>query len=145
MASRNVETYRATHQAFNRRDFDAVVNSMAEDVSYHDRARDITFRGRTGFKEFMQGWVTAFSNSEVTEPVYIDAGDTVVAQFVGRGVNDGPLGPLPATGKSMTFHLCEVFRFNDAGQIVSGAIYYDQLSIMVQLGHAQAQQKTKTA
>jgi steroid delta-isomerase-like uncharacterized protein len=118
---------------------------MAEDVSHHDRARNITFRGRAGLKEFMQAWVTAFSNTEVTEPVYIDAGDTVVAHFVGRGVNNGPLGPLPATGKSVQFHLCEIFRFNDAGKIVSGAIYYDQLSIMVQLGYARTPQKTTTA
>jgi steroid delta-isomerase-like uncharacterized protein len=143
VASRNVETLRTAHQAFNRRDFDAVVSMMAENVTYYDRARDLAFRGRTGFREFMQGWVTAFSNAEVTEPVYIDAGDTVVAEFVGRGINDGPLGPLPATGKSATFHMCEVFRFNDKGQIVSGAIYYDQLSIMVQLGHAEAPQSAK--
>ncbi|MGH9632652.1 MAG: ester cyclase [Bryobacteraceae bacterium] len=145
MASRNVETCKAAHLAFNRRDFDAVLNAMAEDVTYHDRARDVTFRGRTGFREFMQEWVTAFSNCEVSEPIYIDAGDTVVSQFVGTGVNDGPLGPLPPTGKPLIFHLCESFRFNDQGQIVSGAIYYDQLSIMIQLGHAQAPQKTATA
>jgi steroid delta-isomerase-like uncharacterized protein len=138
MASRNVETMRTAHQAFNRRDFDAVVNLMAENVTYHDRARDVVFRGRAGFRDFMQAWVTAFSNSQVTEPVYIDAGDTVVAEFVARGTNDGPLGELPATGKPANFHMCEVIRFNDTGQVVSGGIYYDQLSIMIQLGHAQA-------
>ncbi|MCW5978204.1 MAG: ester cyclase [Bryobacteraceae bacterium] len=145
MASRNVETYKTAHQAFNRRDFDAVVNMMTEDATYEDRARGVTFRGRAGFREFMQGWVTALSNAEVTDPVYIDAGDTVVTQFVGRGVNDGPLGPLPATGKPVTFHLCEFFRFNSQGQITSGGIYYDQLSILTQLGHAQAPQKATAA
>ncbi|MBI4474134.1 MAG: ester cyclase [Acidobacteria bacterium] len=140
MASRNVETFRAAHQAFNRRDFDAVVNAMAQDVTYEDRARGVTFRGRTGFKDFMQGWVTAMSNAEVSEPTYIDAGDVVVAQFIGRGLNDGPLGPLPATGKHMNLPFCEVLRFNDKGQIVSGALYYDQLSLMMQLGHAQKPQ-----
>jgi steroid delta-isomerase-like uncharacterized protein len=145
MASRNVETCRAAHQAFNSRDFEAVVNAMAEDVIYQDRARDLTFRGRTGFREFMQGWVAAFSNAEVFEPVYIDAGDAVVAQFVARGVNDGPLGSLPASGKPVNFNFCEILRFNDNGQVVSGDAYYDQLSIMVQLGHAKAPQKATAA
>jgi steroid delta-isomerase-like uncharacterized protein len=145
MASRNVETFKAAHQAFNTRDFAAVANAMAEDVVYHDRARDVTFRGRTGFKEFMQGWIAAFSNAEISEPIYIDGGDTVVAQFTGRGVNDGPLGPLPATGKPVTFHFCEIVRFNEAGQVVSGDAYYDQLSILVQLGHAQAPQTAAVA
>lgn len=55
MASRNGETFRALHQAFNRRDFDSVVGAMAEDVVYHDRARDVSFNGRNGFREFIQG------------------------------------------------------------------------------------------
>ena len=137
MASRNAETFRALHQAFNRRDFDSVVGAMAEDVVYHDRARDVSFNGRNGFREFIQGWATGFSNAEVSEPTYLDAGDTVVAQFVGRGVNDGPLGPLPSTGREMNVHFCEFMRFDEEGQIVSGGIYYDQLSMMTQLGHIQ--------
>ena len=137
MASKNVETFRAAHQAFNRRDFNAVVNLMTEDFTYEDRARGVTFSGRAGFKEFMQAWVAAFSDAAVSEPTYIDGGKIVVAEFVGRGTNDGLMGPLPVTGRSMNLHFCEVMRFNDHGQIVSGAAYYDQLSIMVQLGHAQ--------
>ena len=137
MASKNVETFRAAHQAFNRRDFDAVVRAMAEDVAYHDQARGATFDGRDGFREFMQGWVTAFSNAEVSEPTYIDAGDRVIAEFICRGVNDGPLGSLPKTGRQMNLYICEILRFNDKGQVVSGRLYYDQLSLMTQLGHAQ--------
>ena len=137
MVSKNVEAFRAAHQAFNRRDFDAVVNLLTEDFSYEDRPRGVTFTGRTGFREFMQGWVAAFSNATVSEPTYIDGGKIVVAEFVGRGTNDGPLGPLPATGRPMNVRFCEIMRFNDQGQIVSGAAYYDQLSMMVQLGHAQ--------
>ncbi len=110
---------------------------MAEDLAYHDRALGATFTGRDGFREFMQGWVTAFSNAEVSEPNYIDAGDRVIAEFIARGVNDGPLGPLPKTGRQINLHMCEVMRFDDKGQIVSGNIYYDQLSMMTQLGHAQ--------
>jgi hypothetical protein len=46
------------------------------------------------------------SNATVTEPVYIDGGDVVVAQFIGTGTSDGPLGPLPATGKQMKLPFC---------------------------------------
>ena len=137
MASKNVEAFRAAHHAFNKRDFDAVVNLMTEDFTYEDHPRGVTFTGRTGFREFMQGWVAAFSNAAVSEPTYIDGGKIVVAEFVGRGTNDGPMGPLPATGRPMNVQFCEIMRFNDQGQIVSGAAYYDQLSIMAQLGHAQ--------
>lgn len=137
MASPNVETFRQAHQAFNRRDFEDVVSRMSENVTYQDRARGETFQGRDGFKQFMQGWVEAFSDAEVTEAAYADAGDRVIAQFVGRGVNDGPLGPLPATGKEMKVPMCEILRFDESGRVVSGSIYYDQLSLMTQLGHMQ--------
>jgi steroid delta-isomerase-like uncharacterized protein len=138
MASKNVDTVRAAHQAFNRRDFDAAVSSMTDGFTYRDRARNITFAGRAEFKQFMQGWTTAFSNAEVSEATYIDGGDVVVAQFTGLGKNDGPLGPTPPSGKSMRLPFCEMFRFDEQGGIVSGDIYYDQLTMLTQLGHAQA-------
>ena len=68
MASQNVETFRAAHEGFNRRDFDGVVSKMADGFTYHDRARNVTFAGRNGFKEFMQGWAEAFSNAAVFRP-----------------------------------------------------------------------------
>jgi ketosteroid isomerase-like protein len=36
MGRRNVETYRAGHEAFNRRDFDAMVKEYAETISWID-------------------------------------------------------------------------------------------------------------
>jgi steroid delta-isomerase-like uncharacterized protein len=141
MASRNVETFRSAHQAFNRRDFEAIANTLTEDVIYRDRARDTVFRGKTEFTAFMQGWVTAFSDAQISEPTYIDAGDAVIAQFSGQGTNDGPLGPFGATGKPVKFHFCEILHFNEKGLVVSGDAYYDQLSIMIQLGHVPAPQQ----
>ena len=85
----------------------------------------------------MQGWVEAFSNAAVSDPSYVDAGDTVIAQFIARGVNDGAFGPLPKTGLEIDVPFCEIMRFDDNGQIVSGSIYYDQLTIMTQLGHIE--------
>jgi predicted ester cyclase len=141
MASRNVETCRSAHQAFNRRDFEAIANTLIEEVVYLDRARENTFRGKKEFKAFMQGWVTAFPDAQITEPTYIDAGDAVIAQFLGRGTNDGPFGPFGPTGKPVRFHFCEILRFNEKGLVVSGDAYYDQLSIMIQLGHVPAPQQ----
>lgn len=138
MASRNVDTFKAAHAAFNRRDFDAVVETMAPGFTYRDHARGATFDGREGFREFMQGWATAFSNARAADAHYIDGGDVVVALFVGRGTNDGPLGPMPATGREMELPLCEVMRFDGEGRVVSGELYYDQLTLMTQLGHAAA-------
>ena len=55
MESRNVETYRAGHEAFNRRDFDAMVKEYAESISWIDQARGITFRTPQEFKKRLPG------------------------------------------------------------------------------------------
>jgi steroid delta-isomerase-like uncharacterized protein len=137
MASRNADTVRSIFEAFNRRDFDAALHAAADGVVWQDRATGATFKGHNGFREFMQQWVSAFSNAECVQLELIDAGDTVVAEFIGRGVNDGPLGPLPPSGKQMNHAFLEVLRFDREGQVVSGSLYYDQLSMMAQLGHGQ--------
>jgi steroid delta-isomerase-like uncharacterized protein len=138
MASRNVEYFRSAHQAFNRRDYDEAVSRLTPGCIYRDQATGQTFTGKEDFKEFMRGWVKSFSDGTVAEPNYIDAGDTVIAEFRGRGTNDGQIGDLSATGRRMDTPFCEIMHFNAEGDIVSGCIYYDQLSILTQLGLAQA-------
>ena len=45
----------------------------------------------------------------------------------------------------MSFNYCEIFRFNDAGQMVAADAYYDQLSILIQLGQAKELQTAAVA
>ena len=135
MGSRNVETYRAGHEAFNRRDFDAMVTEYAERISWIDQARGVTFRTPQEFKDdFLGGWIQASSDCQVTDARYTDAGEMVVARFTGRGTNDGPLGPFPATGKEWMLPICEMWRFDADDRVVGGEIYYDQVSLLTQLG-----------
>ena len=135
MESRNVQTHRAGHEAFNRRDFTAMVAEYAESISWIDQARGITFRTPEEFNDdFLQGWVQASSDCQVADARYTDAGDMVVARFTARGTNDGRLGALPATGKEWTLPVCEMWRFDADGRVVGGEIYYDQVSLLTQLG-----------
>ena len=71
MESRNVETYRAGHEAFNRRDFGAMLKEYAESISWIDHARGITFRTPQEFKnDFLEGWIQASSDCQVTDARY---------------------------------------------------------------------------
>jgi steroid delta-isomerase-like uncharacterized protein len=135
MASRNVETYRAGHEAFNQRDFEAMTRQYADSITWTDRARGLTFRTPQEFKEdFLEGWVSAASDIRITEPRYIDAGQTVLCTFTVVGTHDGPLGPFPATGKEFALALCEMWHFDSSGRVVGGDLYYDQVSLLMQLG-----------
>lgn len=136
MSSRNVETAKREHQAFNKRDFS--VAGAADDAVMVDTARGLTLKGKGQIKEWLIEWTKAFSNGQITDPQYIDAGDTVVTQFIGTGRQDGPLGSFPASGKDVRVAFCEIAKFDGAGKIVSLTNYYDQLSMLGQLGHLPA-------
>lgn len=138
MATSNVDAIRAEHEAFNNRDWDSVKELFADDCVFVD-ARGESHEGPDAFvEEYSKGWANAFSNGEVTEARYHDAGDTVIAEFVGRGTNDGQLGPLPASGREASIPYCEIYEFNADGKIRGGRAYFDQFGLMVQLGHAEA-------
>ena len=135
MESRNVETHRAGHQAFNRRDLDALVQEYAESIVWIDHPRGITFRTPRQFRDdFLRGWLRVSSDCQVTDARYTDGDGTVVARFTCRGTNDGPLGSLPATGKTWSLPMCEMWHFDAAGSVVGGEIYYDQVSLLMPLG-----------
>jgi steroid delta-isomerase-like uncharacterized protein len=135
MASRNVEVYRAGHEAFNQRDFEAMTKHYADTIAWTDHSRGRTFSTPREFKDdFLPGWILASSDIRITDPRYIDAGETVVCTFTAVGQHDGPLGPVPATGKEFALPLCEMWHFDSTGQVVGGDLYYDQVSLLMQLG-----------
>ena len=135
MAASNVEAHRAGHKAFNRRDFEAMTKHYADHIAWTDHPQGRTFRTPREFKEdFLGGWVQASSDIRITDPGYLDAGQTVVCTFTVVGIHDGPLGPFPATGQHFTLPLCELWHFDTGGRVVGGDLYYDQVSLLTQLG-----------
>jgi len=115
-----------------------VIDSNAvKGLAYTDHGRNITLNTRDKFREWTEGWAKAFSDGRITNPQYIDAGDIVVAQFTVEGTNDGPLGSMKPTGRKMSLQFCEICHFDKQGRMVSGGCYYDQYTLLTQLGHIQ--------
>jgi steroid delta-isomerase-like uncharacterized protein len=138
MASKNVETLRAAHESWNKRDFAGVVKNAAEDLVYTDNARAVTLNGRDKFREWTEEWAEALSDGLITNPEYIDAGDIVVARFTVVGTNDGPFGSMKPTGRKLSLPFCEICHFDKQGSPVLGGCYYDQYTLLSQLGHIEA-------
>ena len=137
MSAQNVETLTAAHESWNKRDFDGVIQYAVENLQYTDHGLLVTMNTREELKQWAAGWAEAFSDGRITDPQYIDAGDVVIAQFTAEGTNDGPLHALKPTGRHVSLTFCEVCRFNEQGQIVSGDCYYDRFTLLIQLGHIQ--------
>lgn len=133
----NLETYQHAHLAFNERDWSAVTAAFTEGTTYTDHSRGITVTGPEQFVEYLKnGWLSSFSDGRVSEPHYQAGTGHVICEFLATGTNDGPLGSFAATGKTISAPLCEIMRFDTGGRIVSGGLYYDQMTLLVQLGHA---------
>ena len=101
MASSNVETYRAGHEAFNQRDFDAMSEHYADSITWTDHPQGRTFRTPQEFKDdFLPGWVESSSDIQITDPRYIDAGQTVVCTFTAGARTTGRSGRSPPLARS---------------------------------------------
>jgi predicted ester cyclase len=135
MASKNVETYRKAHEAFNARKWGDVTEHFTATATYTDHPRAVSTKGPVEFLDWLKEWTTAFTDAKIQDVEYIDAGEWVIARFLGTGHNDGALGPMPPTGKRMSMEMCEMMRFDSRGNIVEGGIFYDQLTMLQQLGH----------
>lgn len=71
----------------------------------------------------------------MTNPHVIDGDSYIVLWFTGTGTNDGPLGPLPPTGRQVSMRFCEIREYGADGKAVRGELFYDQVTMLVQLGH----------
>ena len=137
MASKNVKTVRAAHESWNRRDFQGVIRDSAEGLVYTDHGRSLTLNTRDRFRQWTEAWAKAFSDGKITNPQYIDAGEFVITQFTVEGTNDGPLGSFPPSGRRISLQFCEICQLDKQGRVVSGGCYYDQYTLLTQLGHVQ--------
>ena len=141
IAPNNTRLVQQIYDAFNRRDFDIAANAVTDDCELVNMALGNTFRGKEGVKEFEQGWATAFPDGKVTITSIMATDDMVTVEYTGRGTHTGPLvgpaGTLPATGKPLVLHLCDVHKITN-GKISSLHTYYDALGMLQQLGLASA-------
>jgi len=120
--------------AFNRKDEQAFVAALASNAKLVDVPTGEVKVGKEGGKENYRRWATAFPDGKVTVENILVSGDTAVVQFIGEGTQRGPLGPFPATNKRARTRFVDVIKFDTQGKIVEDNEYYDQLSLLQQLG-----------
>ena len=67
--------------------------------------------------------------------------DTITVLTRGRVLAEGDYatvsGSMTPTGRKMSLPFCEIVRFDKEGRMVSGGCYYDQYTLLAQLGHIQ--------
>ena len=138
MTSSNVKTAIEAYEAFNGGDLDTAMRPFADALVWEDHSRGLTYKTRQELKDAYAELIHAFPDARATEVRVYEAGSTVVIQFVGTGTNAGSFGPFPPTGRSVRVAGCDILHFDSHGRIVGGESYIDTLSVLVQLGYAEA-------
>jgi steroid delta-isomerase-like uncharacterized protein len=138
MASSNVQVALGQVDAFNRRDLDAQVAGYADRFTMTDHARGMSVSSKDELKSWMQEWISGSSDAKVRTEEVIDAGDIVVSVLAMEGTNDGPMGPLPPSNRRFSTRGVQILHFDVQGKIVAHDNFFDQLSVMVQLGFIPA-------
>jgi steroid delta-isomerase-like uncharacterized protein len=133
--SNNAGTASAAFEAWEKRDFDGVVENMTEDVVVTDRSRGEEIKGRADVKAFYASWATACPDSTCGHAVVAASGDAVAVEGLWTGTNTGPFGPFEPSGRTVSMPWINNLHFNDDGKIVKVSVLYDQLGVLSQLGH----------
>jgi steroid delta-isomerase-like uncharacterized protein len=134
---RNRELARKLYEHWNAREFDRVAELIADDGEIIIVGSGTRFKGPDGSRQFSQMWADGFPDGKVTIDRLIDAGDTIIVEYTGRGTHTGTLrgaaGEIPATGRSVTLQLCDVVDIHD-DKLTKVSSYFDSASLLQQLG-----------
>lgn len=88
---------------------------------------------RAGTKEMVGGYVTAFPDMEFTVLNMMTDGDRLSVMWTVAGTHNGPMGDVPATGKSVKMRGHVHCRF-EGDKIAEEWELFDQALMMEQLG-----------
>ena len=131
---RREATVREHMESENRHDFDATIDTF-EHPRYELIATGDVHDGEAEVRAYFDETRTAFPD-QTNEPLaFHHAEDAVIVEFLLRGTHEGPLRGLPPTGRSFECRMTAFFIFGDE-RIVCERVYFDQLTILRQLGIA---------
>ncbi len=128
----------AFNTAQNRHDVPKLLELVADNVSYWDPSLPAPITGRVAFENYWRESFKTFPDSTVKVLSRITSEDQVVDEVEWSGTNKGPINipgapAIPATGKHVSGKAVAVARTKD-GKVTSLNVYYDNLSMMAQLG-----------
>ncbi len=109
----------------------------APDVIWHEPDQDV--HGLEEARQFVTMYKSAFPDLNATVEDVIAEGDKVVTRVTLRGTHQGEIEEFgPPTGRQIEIKGITISRI-EGGKIVEDWDYYDNLSIMQQLGLASEQ------
>ena len=126
---------RAVQEGVNGANLEVFRQLLSEDYARHSQATTgmEEIRGIEAMLEFLRFNFTAFPDWHEEIELMLAEGDLVAYITTGTGTHTGPLGDIPATGKSIEVTNFIVQRLS-GGRIAETWIGWDNLAVLSQLG-----------
>jgi ketosteroid isomerase-like protein len=123
-------------ERYNAGDLDGVTDLYADDAV--QIMPDGTFKGRRAIHDRLAKELEAFSDLAHRVVSYVEQGDAFADECAFVGTHTGPVQlpdgtTLPPTGKRIEIPCMELCVVRD-GKLIVDNMYYDNLSVLVQLG-----------
>ena len=136
MESRNVETHRAGHEAFNQRDFEAMTKQLRRQHRLDRPPAGPDVQDAPGVQGRLpgQGGSGPPPTSESPTPATSTLARRWCAPSPSSARTTGRSDRSPPPASSSRLPLCEMWHFDSSGRVVGGDLYYDQVSLLTQLG-----------
>jgi steroid delta-isomerase-like uncharacterized protein len=130
----NKNLVRQFTEVTNAADWGALGAVVSDDFVRHSQATEgPPVNSREEFIQLQQGFLRAFPDQRVTIQTLIAEGDRVAGLATYSGTQTGPMGDLPATGRSAELTFLTIFRIED-GRIAELWVEWDNVAMLSQLG-----------
>ncbi len=134
LRARREEVVREHMESENHHDFDTTIGTFSH-PRYEIVATGDVYDGEEQVRRYYEETRRAFPDQRNELVSLRHADDAVIVEFDLLGTHRGPLRSLPPTGREFRARMIALFVF-EGEQIVIERVYFDQLSIMRQLGVA---------
>ena len=134
-AARNKEIVRAFIEASNRKDWRRLEELLAPEFTRHSSTSgQPPIRNRDEWRAFVAEEGRTFPDAHETIHFLVAEDDKVAVHSGFHGTQCGPMGPFPASGRTLSADFISIYRIAD-GRIAEAWVEWDNLNGLIQLGH----------
>jgi predicted ester cyclase len=131
---RNKELVAEVFAVMEAGEFDKLDDYIAADYVRHCQATpEVNVTNLQGMKDYLSGLEETFPDQKMVIHRLVAEDDLVAFWASWGGVQEGPMGPFPATGKRMELDFAGMHRIAD-GKIAETWVTWDNLTGLTQVG-----------
>jgi steroid delta-isomerase-like uncharacterized protein len=131
--------------AWNRGDPDGIVVHVADDVIWRDVAYPMPLHGREALRSAAEAYMAAFPDLRIEETSSTLAGMRLAQELTITGTHRGEFLGFPPTGRWTENYAAVITTFGEDGMMIEGALYWNALALLRQLGLLAAFEEAETS